>query len=113
VYRFINRAVRALQLGVVGMRHAQKLDALFLQPAHRMQNVVWWRAQYAVRLARDGISRYSSICDLRRPSAGSFSGNFTRPLPFGHHTFDINAEYSVEMSLSSNVLIEREPMTLA
>ena len=37
-------------------------------------------------------------------------GNFTRSLPFDI-TFDISAEYSVQMSLSSKCLNMRKPIT--
>ena len=55
-------------------------------------------------------SRYSSICDLRSPSAGSLIGNLMRPLPSAI-TFDISAEYSVEMSSSVKRIISVKPKT--
>ena len=53
-------------------------------------------------------SRYSSICDLRLPSAGSLIGNLIRPVP-SLTTFDISAEYSVEMSSSAKWIISVNP----
>ncbi len=55
-------------------------------------------------------SRYSSIWDLRLPSAGSLIGNLILPLPSAI-TFDISAEYSVEMSWSVNRIISVKPKT--
>ena len=56
--------------------------------------------------------KFQILLDLRLPlpSAGSLIGNFTRPLPFAI-TFDISAEYSVEMSLSSKCWYSEKPMT--
>ena len=56
-------------------------------------------------------SRYSSICDLRLPTAGSLSGNFTRWLPLAT-TLDISAEYSVAMSSPTNSAMFTKPITL-
>ena len=55
-------------------------------------------------------SRYSSICDLRLPTAGSFSGNLTRWLPLAT-TLLISAEYSVAMSSPTNSAMFTNPMT--
>ncbi len=55
-------------------------------------------------------SRYSSIWLLRLPSAGSLIGNFTFPRP-SVITFDISAEYSVEMSSSEKWIISVIPKT--
>ena len=53
---------------------------------------------------------YSSICDLRLPSAGSLIGNLIRPLP-SVTTFDISAEYSVEIASSEKWIISVMPKT--
>ena len=53
-------------------------------------------------------SRYSSIWLLRFPSAGSLIGNLIFPLP-SVITFDISAEYSVEMSSSEKWIISVIP----
>ena len=55
-------------------------------------------------------SRYSSIWLLRFPSAGSLIGNLTLPWP-SVITFDISAEYSVEMSSSLKWIISVIPKT--
>ena len=55
-------------------------------------------------------SRYSSICDLRLPAAGSFSGNFTLRVPSAT-TLLISAEYSVAMSSPTNSFMLVKPMT--
>ncbi len=53
---------------------------------------------------------YSSIWDLRLPSAGSLIGNFSLPLP-SVTTFDISAEYSVEMASSEKWISSVMPNT--
>ena len=53
-------------------------------------------------------SRYSSIWLLRLPSAGSLIGNLIFPWP-SVITFDISAEYSVEMSSSEKWIISVIP----
>ena len=55
-------------------------------------------------------SRYSSIWLLRLPSAGSLIGNLIFPSP-SVITFDISAEYSVEMSSSEKWIISVIPNT--
>ena len=55
-------------------------------------------------------SRYSSIWLLRLPSAGSLIGNLIFPWP-SVITFDISAEYSVEMSSSLKWIISVIPKT--
>ena len=55
-------------------------------------------------------SRYSSICDFLFPWAGSLIGNLSRPLP-SVTTFDISAEYSVEISSSEKWIISVIPNT--
>ena len=57
-------------------------------------------------------SRYSSIWLLRLPSAGSLIGNLIFPLP-SVITFDISAEYSVEMSSSEKWISRSNPKTLS
>jgi hypothetical protein len=53
---------------------------------------------------------YSSICDLRLPSAGSLIGNLSRPVP-SVTTLDMSAEYSVEIALSEKWIISVIPNT--
>ncbi len=55
-------------------------------------------------------SRYSSIWLFRLPSAGSLIGNLIFPWP-SVITFDISAEYSVEMSSSEKWSISVMPKT--
>ena len=53
---------------------------------------------------------YSSIWLLRLPSAGSLIGNLILPSPSAI-TFDMSAEYSVEMSSSEKWIISVMPNT--
>ena len=55
-------------------------------------------------------SRYSSIWLLRFPSAGSLIGNLILPSP-SVITFDISAEYSVEIASSVKWIISVIPKT--
>ena len=55
---------------------------------------------------------YSSIWLLRLPSAGSLIGNLIFPSPSAI-TFDISAEYSVEMSSSEKWIISVIPNTFS
>ena len=57
-------------------------------------------------------SRYSSIWLLRRPSAGSLIGNLIFPWP-PVITFDMSAEYSVEMSSSEKWSISVMPIVFS
>jgi hypothetical protein len=55
-------------------------------------------------------SRYSSIWLLRLPSAGSLMGNLIFPSP-SDITFDMSAEYSVEIASSVKWSISVKPIT--
>ena len=57
-------------------------------------------------------SRYSSIWLFRLPSAGSLIGNLIFPSP-SVMTFDMSAEYSVEMSSSEKCVSCVKPSTRA
>ena len=88
----VRRAARDDDVVLLAERHASEDGAQDAAPAVDVEDLA------------------SSICDLRLASAGSLIGNFTEPLPFVT-TFDISAEYSVEMWSSEKWIISRMPKT--
>ncbi len=97
--RLIDCANPILQLAIIGTRHAQKFHTLIRKLGHGFDDIP--RGKRNVLHAGPLYhSIYSSIWDFLRPVAGSLIGNFIFSEPDAT-TFDISAEYSVEISLSS------------
>ena len=110
VERLVDLADALGQLRVVGVRRAQERDAARRQLGDRRDDV-----RRRDRDVLDARARRSSRGTRRSATgawtrAGSLIGNFTRPSPLVT-TFDISAEYSVEIASSEKWMSSRIPKT--